>query len=465
MGLLISSTLRFLRLRSKPTVFLLGFVLLGLTENAEASGWQIEVVDSLPYIYAPTVLKLDHQGFFHIAYASRRDSILRYAHWNGTGWVIEIPDSANIERRRPSLVLDARDWPHIAYGDKKQGSLKHTFWDGTQWRVEVVDTGGVGIAAALALDRQGFPHITYSDTIWYRNALKYVYWDGSSWIKKGVIDSFSTSGAPALVLDSLDRPHVAYRYNPSECLKYACWDGNQWQRAIVDTSGGNAGIYPNLRLNSQGKPLISHIAGNVAFGVMLSRWKDSLWNTEMVDWYPRMVTSDWLYLSPKDSVSVAHTVDEFGVFVTIQTENGWRRDTVVEPGIMGGASLAVDTANVFHLSYLTTTRVFHAWKDFSGVNEKGTVSLQSLTFRISPNPFQRETRVILQEGVMKKGYCVRIYDTVGRLMRKMEIKSQQRGCVVWDGRDEKGRLMSAGVYCVVLEGGVQRISQPVVLIR
>jgi len=462
MGLLISSTLRFLRLRSKPTVFLLGFVILGLTGSAEASGWQIEVVDSSPG-YGWPVLRLNRQGFPCLSYEGRTSG-LRHTRWNGSIWVKETLDSANLIRTT-CLVLDSNNLPYIAYHDRTHGSLKYAFWDGVQWQIEVVDSGGTGYFPSLALDHRGFPHITYSDTvrILSKLAFKYAYWNGTSWVKGIVVDSFSLGFPSALTLDSLNGSHVAYRNHQLRYLKYAYWDGALWQKEIVDTSGGDAGMYPSMRFDSRGQSLISSVAGSVAMGLMLSRHVDSVWNTEMVAWHSRHIGPNWLYISPKDSVSIAYCVDEEGVFAAIQAESGWMMDTVVFAGIYGGVSLAVDSASGYHVTYLDGSWIYHAWKDFSGVKEKeGVVSFQPQAFGILPSHFRKEVMIIFPKGGKNKRNSVRVYDVTGRLVKELKVNNRS---AVWDGRDEKGRLMSAGVYCVVLEGEVQRISQPVVLIR
>jgi hypothetical protein len=75
-----------------------------------------------------------------------------------------------------------------------------------------------------------------------------------------------------------------------------------------------------------------------------------------------------------------------------------------------------------------------------------------LLLQNTPNPFNRQTRIMFQlptEGMAS----IRIYDAAGRLVRTINRGHAQKGLntVGWDGRDDGGRRVSAGVYFCRLE--------------
>jgi hypothetical protein len=63
--------------------------------------------------------------------------------------------------------LDEDGYPHITYHqpDFWGGELEYAYEDGSGWHLETVDDApGVGAYASLALDRGGYPHISYYDS-------------------------------------------------------------------------------------------------------------------------------------------------------------------------------------------------------------------------------------------------------------------------------------------------------------
>lgn len=105
---------------------------------------------------------------------------------DGSEWQIETVDSLGDVGWDTSIALDDCGNPHISYYDSTEGTLKYAHWTGSAWHIEAVDDvgqGGVGYIAwdtSIALDRLGYPHISYCYSV-APNAdgtLKYARWDG-----------------------------------------------------------------------------------------------------------------------------------------------------------------------------------------------------------------------------------------------------------------------------------------------
>jgi hypothetical protein len=114
-----------------------------------------------------------HEGYWEqVAGTVRAQSILRYAHWDGSAWQNFIIDETG---GLPALVLDGFDRPHVSYTKRyyvvldrlivPQADLMYAYWDGQGWQTETVEKGGrLGEQHnSLALDRDGRPHIAYYD--------------------------------------------------------------------------------------------------------------------------------------------------------------------------------------------------------------------------------------------------------------------------------------------------------------
>jgi len=64
-----------------------------------------------------------------------------------------------------------------------------------------------------------------------------------------------------------------------------------------------------------------------------------------------------------------------------------------------------------------------------------------------PNPFYQETDITFQIPVAART-AVTVHDLSGRLVRVLvhEARKPGRYSVVWDGRDDSGRMVASGIY-------------------
>ena len=126
----------------------------------------------------------------------------------------------------------------------------------TTWIIETVDaSNAVGTHSSIAIDSDGFPHISYYDLYW--DNLKYARWTGIDWIIMPVDTPGDVGWYTSLALDSSDNPHISYYDITNEDLKYARWTGTAWSIETVDSTG-YVGIYSSLALDSNDLPHISY---------------------------------------------------------------------------------------------------------------------------------------------------------------------------------------------------------------
>ena len=216
-----------------------------IPDGGSALSWNIESVDTVGYY---TSIALDAGGYPHISYYDTTNEDLKYARWTGSAWDgLASPagpdsvDTAGDVGGYTSIALDANGYPHISYRDATSGDLKYARWTGSAWDglaspagPDSVDTAGdVGFYTSIVLDAGGYPHISYYDAT--NGYLKYARWTGSAWdglagpAGPDSVDTAESVGLyTSIALDAGGYPHISYYDNTNSDLKYARWTGSAW---------------------------------------------------------------------------------------------------------------------------------------------------------------------------------------------------------------------------------------------
>ncbi|MFC1572724.1 FlgD immunoglobulin-like domain containing protein [Candidatus Eisenbacteria bacterium] len=104
------------------------------------------------------------------------------------------------------------------------------------------------------------------------------------------------------------------------------------------------------------------------------------------------------------------------------------------------------------------------WVDVPSPGDKGPFATR--LFPVAPNPFTQGT--LVRFNVSRAGQVdVGVYDPNGRLVRTLARGEHpaMRYAMTWDGRDQNGHRVSAGVYFVRLRTEEERFSRRVICIR
>lgn len=94
-------------------------------------------------------------------------------------------------------------------------------------------------------------------------------------------------------------------------------------------------------------------------------------------------------------------------------------------------------------------------------------TIESLRWvRANPNPFTESSTIEFELGSAGR-VDIEIYDIAGRQLRALTRQAQVAGLqrVVWDGRDEEGRIADSGVYMVRIRANDRSTSAKVLLVR
>jgi hypothetical protein len=98
-------------------------------------------------------------------------------------------------------------------------------------------------------------------------------------------------------------------------------------------------------------------------------------------------------------------------------------------------------------------------------NTKSKILLEK--FRIHPNPFRTRTQIKYMTEA-NQNPILKIYDRTGRLVKSFDLESNiehQESSVAWDGMDNYGKPLPAGVYFACIQSSRGEQSMPVVLLR
>jgi len=130
------------------------------------------------------------------------------------------------------------------------------------------------------LDSSNRPHIAYID--WQNEGLRYAFWNGSEW---GVETIQLPAGKQAsdwvsLAVDSSGNPHISFFESWEDELWYAYKDGSSWQTEFVAHVYQAWVGYSSIALDSSDLPQIAYTGSE---GLSLVRWDGSNWQAEVVD--------------------------------------------------------------------------------------------------------------------------------------------------------------------------------------
>ncbi len=110
------------------------------------------------------------------------------------------------------------------------------------------------------------------------------------------------------------------------------------------------------------------------------------------------------------------------------------------------------------------------WPDLPYTPENEAQNCQVI-LSVNPNPFRSTINIGLGYSAKNRGKAqnlqLRIFDTTGRLIRSFVLPTAYSllPTVVWDGIDQTGRLVPAGVYFIVLSAGEQNRVQKIIKVR
>ncbi|MCP2504817.1 MAG: putative Ig domain-containing protein, partial [Candidatus Poseidoniaceae archaeon] len=215
----------------------------------------------------------------------------------------------------------------------------------------VVDTSGtVGEYNSIAIDSNGYRHISYYDSS--NDDLKYATDKSGSWVLTPVDSTSASVGKfTSIVIDSNDDVHISYHDSSNDDLKYATDKSGSWVVSSVDTPG-NVGEYTSIAVDSVDDVHISYwdTSNN---DMKYATNKSGLWVPTSVDSTASVGKFTSIVIDSNDDVHISYydSSDKDLKYAT-KKSGFWVLTSVDTSGDVGKhPSIAVDSNNYVHISY------------------------------------------------------------------------------------------------------------------
>lgn len=370
----------------------------------DGSVWQKNtIVTESMWFYTPyPSLDFDYLGRPHLAYYSPSPRYLRHAWRDETGWHTEVVDSSTgTNNRMASMAIGPNNQIHIAYIINGGTTVRYAYYDGTSWSKQTIPSTAYCLWLSIDVDSQNHPHIVTTGKDYYCNM-------GSGWLYD-TLDYTTIVGSPTIRLDSQDHPHIIFYSGDA----YHLWhNGSAWQLEVAMAHGW----LTNSDLDANDKCHIVHSDYNQPCSLAYSTNASGAWTSEVIS------TTKKYYAEGNFKIAV-------GPGGTIHVVE---RDTVGSTAVI----------------------VYHR-RPGSGVaaGQPNSLVPQRLSLLAAPNPFNQAVEI--QYSLLEKGRAsIDLYDLTGRHIKNLFRGTSPQGVhrLKWNGTDDNGRFLPAGVYIARLSG-------------
>jgi flagellar hook capping protein FlgD len=331
----------------------------------------------------------------------------RYAKKVGMSWSSEFVSGFAAETWGPSLALMANGDPGVAFRGGGGGLLNYAHRPaGFSWMIEspTFFDGNMNNSVSLAMNSLGLPQIAFTDGF----DMEYVEKSGSVWTSSIITN---TGEDCSLALDDLDNPHISFHDDDTGDLMYATRAGGAWAIETVDTVGTATAI----ALAAGGSPSIAYIgSGQLRFAYRLG----GTWTIEVVD-----------------------------------------------AAAQGFPSIDVDAQGRPHIAFLSNGVLRYAIRE-SPLTDVPPPPPSGVSLRVAPNPIGVDGALVSFTVPADAGDAdLSVFDVTGRRVRTLATTLAVPGPIRWDGADDTGRSVSAGLYLFKLRTATGVETQRVTLVR
>lgn len=232
------------------------------------------------------------------------------------------------------------------------------------WDTQIVDENAQRFGyCPIVVDSDDKPHIAYSGA----PHVRYASWNGSDWN----IQQIEYGEAFDLVLDANGNPHILVGTGVDGALIYYSWTGKEWTSQTI-TSGHNV-LYSSLALDSSGNPHAAYIVGDE---LKYASQNGSNWTIQTVDTLPEINSAVSLALDSGNTPYIMYSspssyVDNRGIAtisvkikLAIWKNSRWNVETVLaSSNLVEFGNMALDSKGCPH--FLATQGHFVSSEDIT----------------------------------------------------------------------------------------------------
>ena len=206
-----------LALESRDYPVISHFSCMGLkVAKWNGTAWRIEILDQSTTMRGWfSSIATDQNDNIHVAYTGDVNAGLTYQKWDGNKWNITLVTPAY--SRTPSIAIDPIGNPHISFSSVAAGIL-HAKLSGESWILEHVDSDAAYCLfdstswTSIAIGGQGDVHIGYPCP--QRNQesrVRYATLENGKWVKETIGSQSGFGTSRSLALDVQGYVHITYQ--------------------------------------------------------------------------------------------------------------------------------------------------------------------------------------------------------------------------------------------------------------
>src|SRR3989338_7189343 len=259
-----------------------------------------------------------------------------------------------------AIALDRNGYPHIVYGGD---NLYHTYYDGATWNTETVDSeNGTGEEATIAIDSSGATdviHVIYTDSV---NAdLKYATNATGSWVITASIDTLEGTSL-SMAIDSSGYVHATYQV-ASAYLTHLTNRSGSWVDVNIDSGSNGTGSPNNIVIDSSDNLHVIYYeargSGNYGISYATKAASGSSWTvTELSSVWPAY-TWPSVALDTSQNLHMVYKNGSTGGLDYQTKPSGsstWGAvTTVLSSGVDEYVNLVADASNNLYVSFYNST--------------------------------------------------------------------------------------------------------------
>jgi hypothetical protein len=350
-----------------------------------ADNWHTETIDEADGVGRYAAAAVDQNGFLHVAYYDSVNRNLRYAS-NQTGvWMLETIDKTGDVGRHPSIVIDSSNIVHISYFDSSHRSLRHAYTDTTGWITETVVNASAGRYSAISEDASA--HIIIAFYEMTDGDLKLAEQGNTGWTISDIDSAGDVGQSISLAKSAAGDFYISYFDATNESLKLAAGQAQNWNIVTLDA---DAGSYSSVVIDENDSAYIAYHAwmldvtgggGNGQYTAYLryATNRTGSWEIHDIDssteqqGLGRQTSASFINVGQIQKIDVVYqSLDQTLSLAEYQfplpgASSSWQFHQLVEPLSTGlYTSLAIDSQNQPHISYVQQTRFKLRYATFDG---------------------------------------------------------------------------------------------------
>ena len=430
------------------------------------NAWHFEYI---PNAMDDLMLAVDDEGMAHVV--SFAGGTIIYAMRTAAGdsfvWSTEVVATGAIQPyawygTSVEIAVDGNSNPHITYCkegyDPYSPALCYACKDSSgTWNSTVLDTSCLKIG--IACDSLNHPHIVYTrnapvgwDGIWHK------YWDGSAWVTEYVVND---AGYISLVIDNKDQLHYSMGAplldDQRQFYHYGLKDSTGWH---FEHMGSYDARWPiGIAIDTDNNP---HLCVEVyPYDQFYVKKQNGTW-----------IGEDITYLDFRFSTCIT-VIDDIPhllgwyPYYPYDTYHVWKSDSTtwstedIHTGVP--QSMTSDEDGYIHCI------IIEGYQPVYGTNRPQPGIEQARSENIATFPMPTIARFPLNISLLPTASFdeLVIYDITGRAVKNYRSLDDHgsKHSISWDGTDDRGRQVEAGIYFITYQDGDQRFCRKVIIAR